>query len=422
MRRLTIYVIALTVISFLLRVYRLDVPEKQIGDEVYYVPAARGILGWNEEGVRQDRILAHPPLGKMLIALGMLLFGDNSFGWRIIPALAGTATVPLFFLVVRRLLSGRKEAVYSSVIATFMFAFENLTFYFARVARLDIFMLVFLLAGIYFLLDERPRWKILSAPFFAASFLAKEAALVVIVPLILYMGLKTAPSGKTAPRRRKKARRIEYDWKMVFMLFVATGGLIAAFWYPLEWVILVPRAFNIIERVQLMAMRLNITNPAAVGRSEIWQWFFNYPVTKATGVVLGSGLNPASVTVGPLFDSRVEYAYFIQVSWTIVLLMIPVTIYALVNSVRDGVFRFLAIYWFGGLVGWIVVNSIYRGLIYLFYVLPLLPPVIIAISQYLGAKIQEESGTRSVKWTGITGLYLFLHLINFAALYPVPIL
>jgi dolichyl-phosphate-mannose--protein O-mannosyl transferase len=31
----------------------------------------------------------HPPLGKLLIAVGIHLFGNAEFGWRIVPALFG---------------------------------------------------------------------------------------------------------------------------------------------------------------------------------------------------------------------------------------------------------------------------------------------------------------------------------------------
>ncbi len=414
MKRTTIYIIALTTLSLLLRVHRLDIPDRLIGDEVYYVPAARSILGWGEEGVPMDPRPAHPPLGKMLIALGIFLFGDQPFGWRIMSAIAGTAAIPLFYLTVKRLFSGRKEVEFATIIASFLFAFEALTFYFSRVARIDIFMLVFLLAGIYFLLDERPRRKIFSAPFFAASFLAKEAVLVVVVPLLLYTGLKVV-------KKRRGGQTLRYDWKTVLLLFAATGGSIVALWYFLEWVILVPRASNIVERIMLMVSRLSISNPRAVGRSEIWQWFFNYPVTKAVGVQPGSGLSPSNVATGPLLTPGVLYAYFVQVSWTIIIFMLPVMVYSLLRSTRDQAAMFLVFYWFGGLFGWIVVNSVFRGLVYLFYLLPLLPPVIIAISQYLGARLQEEWATQKVRWTGAAGLYLLLHLINFVALYPVPI-
>lgn len=414
MKRAAIYIIVLTALSLLLRVHRLDIPDRMIGDEVYYVPAARSILGWGEEGVPTDPRTGHPPLGKMLIALGILLFGDQPLGWRIMSAIAGTAAIPLFYLITRRLFSGRKEMEFSAIIASFLFAFEALTFYFSRVARIDIFMLVFLLAGIYFLLDDRPRRKIFSAPFFAASFLAKEAALVVVVPLLLYTGLRVV-------KKRRGGQMLRYDWKAVLLLFVATGGSIIALWYFLEWIVLVPKASNIVERITLMVSRLSISNPRAVGRSEIWQWFFNYPVTKAVGVQPGSGLSPASVATGPLFTPGVLYAYFVQVSWTIILFMLPIMVYSLLRSTRDQSTMFLVFYWFGGLLGWIVVNSVFRGLVYLFYLLPLLPPVIMAISQYLGARLQEEWSTQKVRWTGAAGLYLLLHLINFAVLYPVPI-
>ena len=48
--------------------------------------------------------IAHPPLGKYLIGLGMLLFGpDNSFGWRFAVAVLGIATVFLVAVIARSL-------------------------------------------------------------------------------------------------------------------------------------------------------------------------------------------------------------------------------------------------------------------------------------------------------------------------------
>ena len=66
----------------------IDRPTRIMFDEVHYVPAARAIL--DLEGPRN---IEHPMVGKELIAAGMALFGDNPFGWRIMPSLAGTATV-----------------------------------------------------------------------------------------------------------------------------------------------------------------------------------------------------------------------------------------------------------------------------------------------------------------------------------------
>jgi len=418
MNRHFILVVGLTFFSFLLRIYKLEVPDRMIGDEVYYVPAARSILGQNEEGLPIDPRRGHPPLGKMLIALGMLIFGDNPFGWRIMSAVAGTVSIPLFYLLVRRLLQGRKEMVYSSLLASYIFAFEALTFYFSRVARIDIFMMVFFIAGAYFLLDERLHRRVLSAPFFAASFLAKEAALIMILPLIFYAGLREVKKSKRTKDRGWMGR---IDLRSMLILMTASLVSVAGLWYVLEWVILVPRSVNLVDRVLAMISRLDIENPTAVGRSEILLWFLNYPATRAVGILPGYNIDPSKVVTGPLVTPGLRYAYIVQVSWTVILFMLPVMLYMLWLARKEAPARFTSFYWFGGIIGWIVVNVVFRGLIYLFYVLTILPPVIIAISMYLGKKVQEEMGTKSVKWTFITILYSLLHLLNFVAIYPVPL-
>jgi 4-amino-4-deoxy-L-arabinose transferase-like glycosyltransferase len=416
MNRSTLIVIGLTVMGFLLRFYRLDLPDRLIGDEVYYVPAARSILGNNEEGVPRDTIRGHPPLAKMLIAAGMLFFGDNPLGWRIMSVVAGTLAIPVFYLLVRRLFWGRRGVAYAPLIATYIFSFETLTFYFSRVARIDIFMLLFLLAGIYFLLEQGKWRKLVSTPFFAASFLSKEAAIIAFLPLIIHSGLRS--SGK--PRKKTGQTIRMYDMWTTLTLLVTTAVSTISIWYLLEWVILAPSAPNLVERLAIMVSRLSISNPEAVGRSELWQWFINYPVTRAVGIQPGFEIDPSRVATGPLVTSGLRYAYIIQVSWTILLFMIPIMLYMLWLARRDSIARFTIFYWMGGLLGWLIVNTVFRGLLYLFYILIVLPPVIIALSLYLGNRLHSERGTKNIRWRGLTALYLLLHLLNFVALYPVP--
>jgi hypothetical protein len=50
MNRQTLFIIGLTVVGFALRLYKAEIPDRTIGDEVYYVPEARNVLGMNEEG------------------------------------------------------------------------------------------------------------------------------------------------------------------------------------------------------------------------------------------------------------------------------------------------------------------------------------------------------------------------------------
>jgi dolichyl-phosphate-mannose-protein mannosyltransferase len=84
---LSVYVYALLGLCLglgvIARLIQLSVIKTPIFDEVYFPVMAKAFLNGQ---IQYD---VHPPLGKLLIAVGIFLFGDTSFGWRIIPALAG---------------------------------------------------------------------------------------------------------------------------------------------------------------------------------------------------------------------------------------------------------------------------------------------------------------------------------------------
>jgi dolichyl-phosphate-mannose--protein O-mannosyl transferase len=111
--------------------FRLAVPAKPVFDEVHYLPAARALLA-----LSGPTNIEHPLLGKELIALGMKLFGDVPFGWRVAATMAGSATVAAVFALTY-LLTGRTRA---ALLAT-TFALLGFTIYIqARIAMLDTFM------------------------------------------------------------------------------------------------------------------------------------------------------------------------------------------------------------------------------------------------------------------------------------------
>jgi tRNA(Leu) C34 or U34 (ribose-2'-O)-methylase TrmL len=93
----------------LCRAYRLRTPNQAtIFDEPFYVNSARLILGIHVHGgpyvdqpLGLDPNHEHPPLGKLLIAGSMRLFGDNGFGWRLPSLLAGIACIALVYAIVR---------------------------------------------------------------------------------------------------------------------------------------------------------------------------------------------------------------------------------------------------------------------------------------------------------------------------------
>src|SRR5260370_18351583 len=117
-----------TAFGAFLRFDRLSVPPSVVFDETYYVPDALGILRYgaehnyisNRNGLiaRGDthifsaggEFVAHPPFGKIMIAVGEWLFGLTPFGWRfaacVVGSLAIFMTAPIARPITRSTLLG----------------------------------------------------------------------------------------------------------------------------------------------------------------------------------------------------------------------------------------------------------------------------------------------------------------------------
>lgn len=139
------YLVALLIglAAQLLFTVHLDQPSRIQFDEVHYVPAAQALI--DLEGPRN---VEHPMLGKELIGAGIVLLGDNPFGWRIPSTLAGTATVVAAFAFVWLLIGSMRAALVAAALAML----NQTLFIQARTAMLDVFLGAFLLWAMVVLL------------------------------------------------------------------------------------------------------------------------------------------------------------------------------------------------------------------------------------------------------------------------------
>jgi len=146
---------AITVAAGVVRLVRLDDPKVLVFDETYYAKDACFYVTSSPTlcGIDIESTLVHPPLAKWLLALGIRLFGYDSFGWRISAAIAGTLTVLLLFLLARRLL---RSTVAASLTAGLL-AIDLLHFVESRIAMLDIFVPLFGIAAVLFIVYDRDR-------------------------------------------------------------------------------------------------------------------------------------------------------------------------------------------------------------------------------------------------------------------------
>ncbi|MBO4367251.1 MAG: glycosyltransferase family 39 protein, partial [Clostridia bacterium] len=83
----------------------------------------------------------HPPLGKLLIACGILLFGMNPFGWRFAGAVAGIIMVPLMYLIIRQLTKNRFAAFFGMMLLTL----DCMHFTQTRIGTIDSFAVMFIM-------------------------------------------------------------------------------------------------------------------------------------------------------------------------------------------------------------------------------------------------------------------------------------
>jgi dolichyl-phosphate-mannose-protein mannosyltransferase len=144
--------IGILLFSAILRLWNLGSPKGFVFDEVYYVDGARDYLKYFVEMDKSKaEFIVHPPIGKWLIALGIKVFGDNEFGWRITAAVAGVISVYLIYRAARTLF--RSE--FLALSAALLTSLDGLHLVMSRTALLDIFLMFFILLAFNFLLEKR---------------------------------------------------------------------------------------------------------------------------------------------------------------------------------------------------------------------------------------------------------------------------
>ena len=97
----TIIISVLLIAAVVTRFWNLSHPAEIVFDEVHFVAQGRHYLHG------ESFLDPHPPLAKLVIALGILLFGDHPFGWRVGNATIGTALVGITYLLGRRMSGSR---------------------------------------------------------------------------------------------------------------------------------------------------------------------------------------------------------------------------------------------------------------------------------------------------------------------------
>jgi hypothetical protein len=147
---------------------KLEIPpsymSKMYFDEVYF---ARSAENYVNHQIPHER--THPPLGKLIQATGVVVFGETPFGWRVMGVVFASLMVPLMYILGKKLF-GTWIGGFS---AAFLFSFDFMHFTMARISTVDTYVVFFSLLSqlfflVYFMNVVKDRWKTSVLPLFLA--------------------------------------------------------------------------------------------------------------------------------------------------------------------------------------------------------------------------------------------------------------
>jgi len=336
----------------------------------------------------------HPPLAKLMIALSMWLIGNDEYGFRLPSVLFGTLSILVFYLLLKRV-SGDKLL---SLIATFLFSFDNLVFVHSRIATLDIFVLFFMILGFYWYFGKR---MVLSGVAFGLSTLCKIGGLYGVLAIGIYHVGKALFAKKEGLEQQSWMRRLEDLERLVIAYGISFVGLLFVMdrlWvgYP-----------NPIEHITfILNYTRALTAPFPTGiQSYPWQWLLNQVQIPYLKVDVNKIVD--DVVVGTYTSVHFNGA----MNPLIVYLTLPTILYAgyLFFSRRDDLSLFTIAWFAGTYLPFVPMALLWNRIMYLFYFLNTIPSVCIAIT--LMALDQKPPKI-------IMGLYLLAVVGMFVMMFP----
>lgn len=173
-----IFLATVLLFSLVTRIYQLNLPKEKYFDEVYHAFTAGLVLHndpkawewWNPhpEGFAYE--WTHPPVAKLGMVIGMLAFGENAFGWRIVQAILGTASVFLVYLLARTIFNDKLIGLLSAIV----FSLDGLALVMSRIGMNDSYLLFFSLLSIYLFVRDK---NLLSSIAFGLAISSKWSAI-----------------------------------------------------------------------------------------------------------------------------------------------------------------------------------------------------------------------------------------------------
>jgi dolichyl-phosphate-mannose-protein mannosyltransferase len=428
----TIAVAIVAALACCMRGYRLTRPPFIYSDELFYAREACNYVYRSPStcGIPLDAVSAHPPMGKWLISLGIRALGWEPLGWRIASVIAGALTVGLLYLLARRLLQSTTAATF----AAGLLAIDFLHLVQSRIAMLDVFLTMFVVAAFTFVVIDRDSvararsggardtvWTaVRSRPWLVAAGIAAGGAIATkwvgvlgllgsaSVALLLMARVSGAWSGHalaTAVRREWLALTIAFGMTPALVYTATYGPRVegAVFRSPLargSWV----RGFAREQRDMLQFHRssaeiryLGTTNPFA---SPAWSWpLVRRPMIYYSEPRTGAGRETIMAIGNPLV-------------WWTALACLGALVIGLTRR-RGSDAAVVAVVGFAAVYGPLLIVSAARAATFIYYMLPAVPFMCLGIAAVVAALRTPQSQRRAMIAISVVAA------VTFTFFYPV---
>lgn len=388
--------------SLLARVIWLTQPSGAlIFDEKYYVNAARVILGlkvakdapYHGAPTGLDPNQEHPPLGKVLMAGAMRVFGDNAVGWRLVSVIAGIAAILLLYLAIRA--AGGDQ--WLALLGAGLFSADNLALVHSRIGTLDMPLTALLLLASWLVLRGSP---LLAGCACALATLVKIVGVYGLAALLLLLVLLAI---------RDRGPRALWSRPALVSPLLLLAGFVPV-WFGGLW--LLDLHFSAFHTPwdhlhYMLHYGFNLTDPAGISGIESgpWQWLVNEvqinyltvnDIVRSHGQVVAThvqvrflgAMNPFIIGA-----SSLGLAYSLWRAW----------------RVRDTLSLWVVAWMVGMYLPYYPLVLAEHRIAYIYYMLPILPAMTTAVAQLL----RQGGLPRFVMWA-----YILAVVAGFAGCFP----
>ncbi len=413
----------------------------KVFDESFYVPAANDLLKGHPSNPE------HPFLGKLWGSIGIAIFGNNWFGWRIPIVAFGMLTLFVFYHFAKIFLDERK-----ALLATAFLSFDTIFFLHSSLFLLEVPALFFGILGFYLYLKNR---YMLSAASFAFAILSKEWSLLFLIALLAYHLMVKKPWLRKDTKERKPLaiQTAKFIGVLVVVIMVPLWIYASTYQPPTSTEVQVKVIQFVDQQGKIVG---NTTSTTTISKGQIlnpaeqiryivdyqskltikpgskttfwnnyaWGWIIPYEVDPP--LYYQNTVKKETVTKAGEQIIKKEVTEKHPVSWRgignfpIWLAIWPIVPFALINIAKRKPTKldYMIIAWIiGTYLPWFYVSGVTGRIVYAFYFVNVVPVLALAIPYFIS---KVSRGNTRADWV-ISAIWFAAVIIFFFYFYPVNV-